>query len=238
MKGPFSPSARRRGDIIVLSGLDGSGKSTQAALCAERLVSEGIAAEALWNRWEPGLTAPAIRLAKRSLRASSGPDGKGYPEFRDAKRRAMRGGPKRALWQILVWSEYAWQVRRRLSRPMRRGAVVVSDRYVYDTLIDVAVNFSIPPRRMADLMDHPLLALFPKPFLAIFIDIDPDCGAARKSDGTPAAYLADRREYYREMARILDAPLVDGGRPVEAVFEAVWASLAAWRAARPGKETR
>ncbi len=232
MKGPFKAGARPGRDIIVVSGLDGSGKSTQAALLAERLGDAGIPAEAVWNRWEPRLSAPAIRLAKTYLRSTERLGGDDYAAFRDAKRRTMRRGLKRDLWQMLVWGEYAWQVRSRLSGPRRRGKAVICDRYVYDTLIDVAVNFSIPPGSITELMDHPLLALFPKPSLVMFIDIDPEIGAARKSDGTPAAYLADRREYYREMARILAAPLIDGTPQVERVFEAVWAGTSVWRAAR------
>jgi dTMP kinase len=236
MKGPFDPKARTRGDMIVLCGLDGSGKSTQTALLAERLGAAGISAEAVWNRWEPRLTAPMIRLAKRCLRTTSSAGD--YAAFRDAKRRTMRGGLKRGLWQLLVWSEYAWEVRGRRSGPRRRGAAVICDRYVHDTLVDIAINFSVPPERLSDLMGHPLLSLFPKPSLAIIVDIEPETGAARKADGTPAAYLADRREYYRELSRILHAPLVDGGLPLERVSEAVWAHAGPWMAARKNGKAR
>jgi dTMP kinase len=238
MKGPFDPNAKPRADMIVLCGLDGSGKSTQTALLAERLAAAGIPAEAVWNRWEPRVSAPLIRFAKRRLRSSSGAGAEDYAAFRDAKRRTMKGGLKRSLWQILVWSEYSWEVRGRLAPPRRRGAAVICDRYVHDTLIDIAINFSAPPPALAGLMSHPLLALFPKPSLAIVVDIDPETGAARKSDGTPPAYLADRREYYVELARILNAPVVDGGRPVETVFDEVWARTASWRAERERGKAR
>lgn len=232
MRGPFDASSRGGSPILVLSGLDGSGKSTQAELLARKLRESGVPAEAVWNRWEPRLTAPLIRLAKRTLRSPGSVEGGGYEAFRDAKRRTMRSGLKRGLWQAMAWSEYACQVHRRLLPRRLRGTAVVCDRYVYDTMIDIAINFSAPPERLGELARHPLLSLFPKPALVIFIDIDPAVGAARKSDGTPAAYLADRREYYREMARILQAPVLDGGAPVERVFAQVWELCAPWRAAR------
>lgn len=237
MRGPFDPSRRPFPRMIAMCGLDGSGKSTQTALLAERLSAAGVPAEAVWNRWEPRLSAPLIRLAKRRLRASSRAAESDYAAFRDAKRQTMRAGAKRALWQILVWSEYACEVRGRLLRPLRRGSAVICDRYVHDTLIDIAINFSVPPERLSELMGHPLLALFPKPSLAVIVDVDPETGAARKSDGTPAAYLADRREYYRELARLLRAPLVDGGRPPREVLEEIWTHAGAWAAALRSERT-
>ncbi len=145
-----------------------------------------------------------------------------YHGFTDAKRRSMKSAWKRDLWQMMVWSEYAMQVRARLLARRRKGLTILCDRYVYDTLVDVAINFSLPAAGIGELMNHPLLSLFPKPGLVIFIDIDPETGAARKSDGTPAAYLADRREYYTAMARILHAPIVDGGASVESVAGSIW----------------
>ena len=69
MRGPFRDTARPASSLVVLSGLDGSGKSTQTALLAERLGADGIPAAVLWNRWKPFLSAGVIRLAKRYLRA-------------------------------------------------------------------------------------------------------------------------------------------------------------------------
>lgn len=229
MKGPFNETAARDAGLIVLSGLDVSGKTTQTLLLAARLRAEGIPAEAVWNRWKPAVSAMFITLARRWLKAQERVKEGDYRGFTDAKRRKMRSGWKRSVWQVMAWGEYAAQVRARLLAHRLKGATVLCDRYVYDTLVDIAINFSIPPLELADLMDHRLLSLFPKPAVVIFIDIDPATGAARKSDGTPAAYLADRRPYYTSLARILNAPVVDGGSSVESVASAIWNLTAPWR---------
>jgi thymidylate kinase len=234
MRGPFRDTASPASPLIVLSGLDGSGKSTQTAILAERLGASGIPAAVLWNRWKPFLSAGVIRLAKRHLMTQARVDEGDYRGFTDAKRRSMQSAWKRGLWQIMVWSEYATQVRARLLSRRRAGVTILCDRYVYDTLVDVAINFSLPADRLGELMNHPLLSLFPKPGLVMFIDVDPETGAARKSDGTPAAYLADRREYYAAMAEMLHAPIIDGGASVESVARSVWEITGPWRESRRG----
>jgi|WetSurMetagenome_2_1015567.scaffolds.fasta_scaffold67373_3 thymidylate kinase len=234
MKGPFRDATSPTPSLVVLSGLDGSGKSTQTALLAGRLVADGIPATVIWNRWKPFLSSGAIRLAKRYLKARSRVNDGDYRGFTDAKRRSMKSAWKRALWQSMVWGEYAIQVHARLLARRRSGLAILCDRYVYDTLVDVAINFSLPADRIGELMDHPLLSLFPKPGLVVFLDIDPETGAARKSDGTPAAYLADRREYYAALSRVLRAPLVDGNADVESVARSIWELAKPWRESRSG----
>jgi len=170
------------------------------------------------------------RLARKRLReADSVTFDDDYTGFVHAKQRRMQSPWKRNTWQFMVWSEYACQVRWRLFRPGLRGVGLVCDRYIYDTLIDIALNFAIPPGGIDHLLDHPLLSLFPRPSGVIFIDIDPHEGAARKQDGTPPEYLADRRAYYHDMAGRLDIPLVDGGAPVEEVAERIWELTDGWR---------
>ena len=237
MKGPFDDRRRPASRLIVLSGLDGSGKSTQTALLAERLRSEGIPAEVVWNRWKPMVSALFIAFAKHCLRARRGVQADDYRGFTDAKRHTMRSGWKRCLWQIMVWTEYAAQVRSRLIIHQLKGVSILCDRYVYDTLIDIAINFSVSADELELLMNHPLLALFPRPGVVIFIDIDPETGAARKADGTPSAYLADRRPYYARLARMLKAPVVDGGQSVESVERSIRDLTLDWRASRAAERS-
>jgi dTMP kinase len=235
MRGPFRLSGRVRPGLLVLSGLDGSGKSTQAAILSERLGREGVPVETVWNRWEPRISAPLIRLAKRKLSHPEGSSPEDYGPFTAAKQQAMKSPLKRSLWQLMVWSEYSVQVNLRLLRHRSGGGGVICDRYVYDTIIDVALNFSLPPDRIEELCNHLLLSLFPRPGGVVFFDIDPESGSSRKNDGTPAAYLADRRAYYTVMAGLLGAPVIDAGKPIEDVAESLWLLTEDWRKGLPGR---
>jgi len=228
MRGPFDPASTRRPDLIVVSGLDGTGKSTQCKLLAERLRLEGHRAETIWNRWEPRLSAPLIGLAKRRLGGRERIRDEDYEGFTEAKKRTMQSRWKKGLWQLMVWSEYAFEVHHRLGWG-RRGPVRICDRYVYDTVVDIAVNFSIPPGELRRLLGHPLFSLYPTPACVLFLDVDPLVGASRKTDGTPAAYLADRRGHYLELARILEAPVIDGNAAIDEVAAEILRLTDSWR---------
>lgn len=236
MRNPLRPGDNARGRLLVLTGLDGSGKSTQAELLERRLYENGYDVAKVWSRWEPALSAPLIRAAKRRLGAREDAATADYIDFTAAKRQAMNKPWKRAMWQFMVWSEYAVQMRWRLLPHALRGRGVICDRYIHDTLVDIAINFSVKPEEIERLCRHPLLALFPAPRSVIYIDIDPETGAERKSDGTPPEYLADRREHYLSLTRLIGAHTVDGGGTIDRVAEAIWESTSGWRMSLPRRD--
>lgn len=231
MKRVFMPRTGRHPGILVLSGLDGTGKSTQARILSERLSEMGIDVATVWNRWKPLLSAPVIRVARRRLSSVKDAPTSDYSSFTRAKKEKMRNPFKRALWQIMVWGEYAIEVGIRLLRAGFPGKGIICDRYVYDTMVDMAINFSITPSRLPSICGHPLLGLFPRPAQVILIDIDPTEGSRRKDDGTPRQYLADRRAVYLEMARITGADIIDGEKSIEEIAERIWDVTGEWRAA-------
>ncbi|HSG28850.1 MAG TPA: hypothetical protein VLA34_10245, partial [Candidatus Krumholzibacterium sp.] len=220
--------------ILVLSGLDGTGKSSQAERLLDRLEAEGLRSGVIWNRWKPILTLPLVKLARRMLSPVKDARTEDYSNFTEAKREKMKSPLKQKLWQRMVWSEYALQVRWRLVTHGWPSRGMVCDRYVYDTIVDMAVNFSVPPERLETLCEDPLLSLFPVPAQAVLIDIDPETGATRKDDGTPVEYLADRRQLYLQMARITGAVVVDGTGSIDDIAEEIWERTGPWRSTLRG----
>ena len=134
----------------------------------------------------------------------------------------MKSRWKRILWQLMVWSEYLLEVYLRLIPPSLKGKKVIFDRYIYDTMVDIAINFDIPAEEIEILFTHPILSLFPRPRILILVDVDPDVGAKRKSDGTPIEYLEDRRIHYLSIASILNAHVIDGNGSIEEVSNRIW----------------
>ncbi|MCK4549518.1 MAG: hypothetical protein KAU49_05095, partial [Candidatus Krumholzibacteria bacterium] len=95
MRRVFRPGGSGR--MLVLSGLDGTGKSTQAEILAGRLADQGVETSTIWNRWSPAITAPLISMARKRIDPRPDAVTEEYTDFTRSKRERMRSPVKRAL---------------------------------------------------------------------------------------------------------------------------------------------
>ncbi len=209
--------------LVYLAGLDGSGKSTQAQLYASQARKRGEVWDYRWARWEPFITSPLMRLARWILgrgakRGSSRPrDDAGYEDFTQGKQRVFRSAWRRKVWTTVVLLEYLPQAWWRLGGSRLSGERILCDRYLPDLWVDLAVNFASGPAGIEALAHHPLCRLFPRIDRMIFLDVDPRIGFERKNDGTPLAYLEERRPLYLALETVLPFQRVNANGSVEEV---------------------
>ncbi|HLZ59890.1 MAG TPA: thymidylate kinase, partial [Ktedonosporobacter sp.] len=97
------------GRLIAAEGLDGSGKSTQLQLLGFWLRAEGY--EVIITEWTPS------KLIKRALKAGK-----------------KRGAMEPRLLSILHAADLAELYQRDIVPALKRGAVVLTDRYIYTAL--------------------------------------------------------------------------------------------------------
>ena len=126
-----------RGKLIIFSGLDGAGKSTQIEILMDYLNNRGRLPKFIWTRG--GYTTLFISL-KNLLRKLMGE--RIPPPGRNEKReRVMRSKKVQKFWLIIALLDllrvYAFQIRFWLWS----GKMVICDRYLIDTLIDFKINF-------------------------------------------------------------------------------------------------
>src|SRR2546429_2275529 len=141
--------------FIVLEGGDGCGKSTQAGILVARLRDRGR--EVVATR-EPGATEAGAAI--RALVLGGG----------DLDPRAEA---------LLVAADRAEHVAEVIRPALRRGAVVVSDRYVPSSLAYQGVARGLGVAEVARLSDWGTGGL--EPDLVVVLDVDPAAAAGRRA---------------------------------------------------------
>lgn len=153
---------KRRGKLIVLDGTDGSGKTTQLRLLAQRLRRQGA------------------RVAIVD-----------FPQygkfFGKIIRRLLNGefGPIHGLYPHVVSVLYAadrWQAKAEIERQLKSGAIVLADRYATANMIHQGGKIPQAAKRRAFIawlkdLEYRTFGI-PRPDLVLFLDMPP--AAARK----------------------------------------------------------
>lgn len=210
--------------LVVLMGLDGGGKSTQAELLRDWLGESGIRAETVWMRGESYLARPVLAVGKALLRAPRETKrgegirtGKAYEDYVGSKKTMFKNPVLRKIWTFLTLLDLYITFRIAFSRLPRETAVVILDRYIYDSLIDIDTAYGEGGKEAGRLLGSTLAGLFPKPQMVILLAIEPEQAMKRKDDIPSITYLREREAVYDMIGLAVGAVRVDAGRPVEEV---------------------
>ncbi len=157
-----------RGLFVVLEGGDGAGKTTQLSLLEQWLTQRGVTVD---RTREPGGTPIGERIRALVLEH-------GHGEV-DPRTEALLFAASRAA-----------HVQQRILPALRRGALVLCDRYVDSSVAYQGVGRGLGAASIAELNDWATSGLTPD--LTVVLDIDPAVSRARQTQRDGGA--ADRME--------------------------------------------
>jgi thymidylate kinase len=224
----------RRGVVVAVSGLDGSGKSTLTAGVVDALDGLGLEPVVLWHRISYGralrvLAAPA-KGAQRVVQAARGrrrapvpvPAAPGPAAAADpaAAEEAPVSAPSSGgvLWPVVVTLVHVLTAGTITRWHLRRGRTVVRDRYVLDALVHVLHRYGdAAPERLHRLL---LSRLQPRPLVAVLLDVPAEVAYRRKRE-FGVEHLARQRELYLRHHAPLGVARLDGTAPPHVLHEQV-----------------
>jgi thymidylate kinase len=213
-----------RRKLIVLMGLDGSGKTLQANMLADWLNSRGERADVVWMRGESYITVPLIGLGKAVLR---GPretkrgagiaDRDPYEKYTESKKSMFKNPLLRSVWRSSTLLDHYISFRKALGRLPADVTTVILDRYVYDSMIDIDSAFGSGGREAERLLESRFYRLFPRPDKVVLLEIPPEESMKRKDDIPSIEYLESRYPVYHIIAERVGAGIVDATKTKEEV---------------------
>ena len=203
--------------VIALSGLDGAGKSSQAARLAARLRESGHPVDVHWMALGHSSLQRRLKGVARSVRRRTG--GAGSDASGDAilsvngvsKLRRRHHPAVTHLWVSLLAIIYGLHFRRVAMSARHR--VVVFDRYALDAIAQSRYFYAPQANfRIARLIFR---TIAPTPDRSYLLEVAGEVALARKQDQYDVRQLDMQARLLAEEADRMHVTVVDGTRPAD-----------------------
>jgi thymidylate kinase len=203
---PITAHTLKRGLLVSISGIDGSGKSSNTVALCKSLRAMGFSVTRAWTGHKPIFSYPffaVVRLLGYTHRIRF----RGIVFFR---REIRQNNALATLWPFFVALDFVLKGIVSVIIPLRRGRIVVSDRYVYDVVAELIQEAQIGDRNI-------LLNFLRRPDIAFLMDVSPELAWERamvpgRAREQPYYDIAERRRIYQDLARQNQIIILDGSR--------------------------
>jgi thymidylate kinase len=234
----------RRTYVVTFSGLDGSGKTSQARMLRDALRSNGEDAVIVWggigtNRSLARIKSPVKRILRalprigplRELidRVTPKPDGRPSPLAEPGvsiRRHGVWFNTTTRVWMNIVAIANVYSMRKVVLPGFGRRRIVIFDRYALDSAVRLRHWYgdSLATRFVITLLRHTLKP----PLRAYFLDVPPQVAYDRKSEWE-LHDLECRATFYQDQYARQGVRRLDGTRPADELFAEiatdVWSGL-------------
>ena len=212
--------------LVCIIGIDGTGKTTLASNAAAALRGQGQPAASIYGRTYPVISRALMALGRMTLLRKEN-QWRDYTGYTATKKRTMRNPLFAWIYTAAILLDYYVQIWLKLLPHLASRRIVVSDRYVYDTVIsDLAVHLNYTAAHTERAIRWGL-CFMPKPLLTILIDVPEEIAFSRKDDVVHIDYLKERRGWYLALRDRPEVVLFDGQASPETLVKSLVREISA-----------
>lgn len=202
--------------FICISGVDGTGKTTQANLILSHLRNHGIKCKYEWFRFHHLMSLPLLvfcRIAGYTRISTIGGRECSYHEFYKSKIISR-------LYPWFLLADTSLFAVAKIYIPMWLGSSIVCDRFVYDTLVDISIavrDNKIYKKRVG----HLFLKLIPLRSKFIVLYLDKEEILSRRRELIDDTTFDERYCLYQFMIDELHIEAINNNRTIDETNELI-----------------
>ncbi len=184
--------------LICFIGLDGSGKSTLTKISSKLLKQRfGIASINVWAKFgqlsfPKGIKRLILRKSKKK---------KVYSYEDNPFRVPLDNIIIRYIYLLALLIDHWIRLLIEVQIPLLRNNIVITDRYIYDSIVDLVTNFGLPYINAKKICWYFLPGIRKTPNLMFYLRIPKELAYKRKKDFYSLNYLTGRAKIYEKIAK-------------------------------------
>lgn len=193
-----------RMSVIVFIGLDGSGKTTLSKKLKRILESEfTVKCKYVWVKFGESIIGAILnKNKKRKTKTKMIEKSKGNPFKLTSNKFILY------IYLYYLLFEHWIRIILHVRIPHMLGKTVLCDRYYFDTIVDIVVNFDFSYEKSKNISK--CLIGMPKPDLIFYVKVPADIAYQRKKDIYEIDYLRDRYRIYSIFEKNPKVIVLDG----------------------------
>jgi len=210
------PFEERRSRFYYITGTDGVGKSTQARLLGEYFQNSEVKYRLLWIRFPFFFSVPLLiysRWRGYTWHEVIGEVDHGYWDF-------TRSWIMRHVFPWALFVDAFFAALLKVYLPLRRGELIICERFVLDMLVDLAIALQ-DPTLISRLPGKLFLVLIPNNAKIVILDLDKNTICSRRPELTHDHALSARMDAFRRLASQLKLPIIDSHQSIPNVLHEV-----------------
>jgi len=209
--------------VIYIMGIDGSGKTTIAEYLQQYLNKRGLSTKYLWLRFNHYLTKPLLAYGRLS--------GLTYYKTIEGVRIGYHNFYKSrwVSWAFIILQYLDNVIARWLILwPRTWGSVVICDRFVYDTLVDLCLETGMPDLYLSRV-GQAFSRLIPRKALLIHLNRDEARILADRPESAKDHLFRRRKELYNKIPSYFSIQTIDNNGSIEEAMDKILALIEAPR---------
>jgi len=205
----------KKTQVIIFCGLDGSGKTTQANKLVEYFRNNKIKFHYSWMRYPNKFSLPFAAFL-RIMNLS------GYPIPETKKKSGIKNLSShetlKKWWKKVVLYDLKLVSKSKVFKPLKEGHILILDRFVIDTVVELAINTGEESLIEKILQDFSIL--IPENSKIFFLDVEPDISYQRNKEES-IEVLRRKRNLYLKLCEILNISVIDAKNSIQTIHEMI-----------------